>query len=47
MGQRVIVSSELNLYGGGVEKSSLNRAIKLLVIDPKPSELSMSRVKVG
>ena len=28
-------------------KASLNRAIQLLGVDPKPSDLSMARMKVG
>ncbi len=32
---------------GAVGKPSLNRAIKLSVVDPKPSDLSMARVKLS
>ena len=32
------------LMGGAVAKASLNRALKLLPIDPKPSELPLDRV---
>lgn len=46
MGQRVSVRSELKPIGVGVAKASLNRATKLLVEDPKPSDLAMARLKV-
>ena len=32
---------------GAVAKASLNRAIELLAVDPKPGELPMARVKLG
>jgi hypothetical protein len=32
---------------GAVAKASLNRATKLPVIDPKPGDLPMARVKLG
>ena len=47
MGQRLNVSSELKPVGGGAAKASLNRAPELDVLDPKPSDLAMSRLKVG
>ena len=53
MGQRLNVSSELKPIGGGAAKASLNRARagaspgKFDVLDPKPSDLAMSRLKVG
>ena len=46
MGQRVISSSKLNFFEVGEEKSSLIRANKFLLINPKPGDLSMSRVKI-
>ena len=46
MGQRVSVCSELKPLGVGVAKASLNRAIKYVDVDPKPSDLPMSRLKV-
>ena len=47
MGQRLSVSSKLKPLGVGVAKASLNRANKLDVLDPKPSDLAMVRLKVG
>ncbi len=47
MGQRLSVSSKLKPVGGGAAKASLNRAIELDALDPKPSDLAMSRLKVG
>ena len=45
MGQRVIGSSKVKaLRAGAVAKASLNRAIKLLSIDPKQYELPMGRM---
>ena len=46
--QRVIVYGEVKLCvsNGAEEKSSLNRAIKSYVIDPKPGDLSMVRMKL-
>ena len=47
MGQRVIISSKVKVpRTGAVAKASLNRAPKLLVMDPKLCELSMARLKV-
>ena len=46
MGQRVSLSSELKPLGGGAAKASLNRAIQLLGLDPKPGDLAMDRLKV-
>ena len=46
MGQRLNVSSELKPVGGGEAKASLNRAMKFDVLDPKPGDLAMSRLKV-
>ena len=31
---------------GAEEKSSLNRALELCIVDPKPGDLSMARLKV-
>ena len=47
MGQRVSPGSKLKPIGVGVAKASLNRANKLDVLDPKPSDLVMDRLKVG
>ena len=46
--QRVIVYGEVKYYVryGAEEKSSLKRAKKSYGIDPKPSDLSMSRLKL-
>ena len=46
MGQRVSLSSKLKPLGVGAAKASLNRAIELDALDPKPSDLGMSRMKV-
>ena len=46
MVRRVNVSSKVKLLRSGAEaKASLNRAIKYYAIDPKPSDLAMSRLK--
>ena len=47
MGQRVNLASKLKPVGVGVAKASLNRAIELDALDPKPSDLGMTRLKVG
>ena len=47
MGQRLGVCSELKPIGVGAAKASLNRAIKFVGLDPKPSDLAMVRLKVG
>ena len=46
--QRVIVYGKIKYYVRyGVEaKASLNRAIKSYIIDPKPGDLSMVRMKL-
>lgn len=46
MGQRLSVSSKLKPIGVGAAKASLNRAIKLDVLDPKLRDLVMSRLNV-
>ena len=46
MGQRLSVSSKLKPIGVGVAKASVNSANKLGVLDPKPSDLVMSRLNV-
>ena len=46
MGQRLKVCSELKPVGGGAAKASLNRALELLAVDPKPGDLAMGRLKV-
>ena len=45
MSQRVILRSKVKPIGVAVAKASLNRAIELREVDPKPSDLSMARVK--
>ena len=45
MSQRVTLCSKVKPLGGAVAKASLNRAIELHGVDPKPSDLSMVRVK--
>ena len=45
MGQRVSVCSKLKPIGVGAGKPSLKRANELLGLDPKPSDLAMSRMK--
>ena len=47
MGQRVNLCSELKPIGVGAAKASLNRANELHVLDPKPGDLAMARLKVG
>ncbi len=47
MGQRLSLCSKLKPLGVGVGKPSLNRAIELRGLDPKPSDLAMGRLKVG
>ena len=46
--QRVIVYGEVKLYvsNEAEEKSSLKRAYKSYIIDPKPGDLSMVRMKL-
>ena len=46
MGQRLSVCSKLKPVGVGVAKASLNRAIELHALDPKPGDLAMGRLKV-
>ena len=44
--RRVIVTSKLKVLStGGEARASLNRAFKFVAIDPKPGDLSMSRLK--
>ena len=45
MGQRVSLSSKLKSLDVGVAKASLNRALQFDELDPKPSELTMARLK--
>ena len=47
MGQRVTVGSKLKPLGVGAAKASLNRALELPAVDPKPGDLAMARLKVG
>ena len=47
MSLRVTVASMANPFSGATAaKASLNRAIKLAVVDAKPSDLPMGRVKL-
>ena len=46
MGQRVSVCSKLKPLGVGAAKASLNRATEFDVLDPKPGDLGMTRMKV-
>ena len=46
MGQRLSVACELKPLGVGIAKASLNRAPKFVELDPKASDLGMSRLKV-
>ena len=39
--------SKLKPLGVGAAKASLNRAIELHGLDPKPGDLAMSRLKAG
>ena len=45
MSQRVNVCSKLKSIDEGEAKASLNRATKLHVLDPKPNDLAMVRLK--
>ena len=45
MGQRLKVSSKLKPVGVGAAKASLNGAFQFDALDPKPSDLVMSRLK--
>ena len=46
MGQRLNLTSKLKPIGVGAAKASLNRASKFVELDPKASDLDMSRLKV-
>ena len=46
MGQRLNLTSKLKPIGVGAAKASLNRAIELHAVDPKPGDLAMGRLKV-
>ncbi len=46
MVRRVIVCSKVKFLRNEAEaRASLNRAVKLYAIDPKPGDLAMSRLK--
>ena len=47
MGQRLNVCGKLKAVAVGVAKASVNSANKSHVLDPKPSDLAMVRLKVG
>ena len=42
-----MLSGEVNPCGEAVAKASPNRANESLGLDPKPGDLSMSRMKLG
>ncbi len=47
MSLRVTVASKVKDFrSGSVAKASLNRALKLVVVDAKPSDLPMGRLKL-
>ena len=46
MGHRLSLTSKLKPIGVGAAKASLNRAFEYVVVDPKPCDLPMSRLKV-
>ena len=46
MGQRLGLTSKLKPIGVGAAKASLNRANELVGLDPKPSDLGMTRMKI-
>ena len=47
MSLRVTVVSKVKYFKyGAVAKASLNRALKLAVVDAKPSDLPMGRLKL-
>ena len=46
MGHRLSLSSKLKPLGVGAAKASLNRATEFDVLDPKPGDLGMTRMKV-
>ena len=47
MSLRVTVASKVKYFRyGSVAKASLNRALKLVVVDAKPCDLPMGRVKL-
>ena len=45
MGQRLSLTSKLKPIGVGAGKPSLKRANEFVGLDPKPSDLAMSRMK--
>ena len=46
MNRRVTITCKVKLDSGAAAKASLNRAFEYVVVDPKPGDLPMSRVKV-
>ncbi len=46
MGQRLTVGSELKAIAVGVAKASVNSANEFDVLDPKPRDLAMGRLKL-
>ena len=47
MGLRLSLTSKLKAIAVGVAKASVNSANEFDVLDPKPSDLAMVRLKVG
>ena len=47
MGQRLNLTSKLKPIGGGAAKSESEQGVKFVGLDPKPSDLAMTRLKVG
>ena len=50
MGQRLSIASKLKPVGEGAAKASESESeqgVQFVVLDPKPSDLAMSRLKVG
>ncbi len=43
---RLTSRAKFKPIGEGEAKASLNRAIKALLVDPKPEELAMARLKL-
>jgi hypothetical protein len=45
MGQQVNIDSKLKKIFGGVENSNSKKVVKLSLLDPKPSDLTMNKLK--
>ena len=46
MNRRVTIPCKVKLKDGAAAKASLNRANEYVVVDPKPGDLPLTRVKV-